>query len=48
MSRKALRPPLKVRLARLVLPWAAAILTRMKFTPRRSLLLDRLTQWAGK
>jgi hypothetical protein len=42
------RPTLMLRLARLVLPCAAAILTRMKFTPRRSLLLDRLIIWAGK
>ena len=42
------RPHFKVRLGRLLLPWAAAILTRMKFTPRRSLLLDRLILWAEK
>jgi hypothetical protein len=42
------RPSFRVRLARLLLALTEMILLRMKFTPRRSLLLDRLITWAGK
>lgn len=42
------RPHFRGRLARLLVFLAEMILLRLEFTPRRSLLLDRLTQWAGK
>lgn len=43
-----LRDVIKKQLSALALPWVAMVITRLRFTRRRSLLLDKLLWMAEK